>query len=76
MSFPTAVPATALHITPYGSGWAVRLADEGEPLSAHADFDDALVEGRRVARRMPTDLVIFDKNWQVASWQPATRMAS
>lgn len=76
MLFPTTAPQAPLHITPYGSGWAVRRADEGEPLSAHADFDDALVEGRRVARSGPTDLVIFDKDWHVAAWHPATRLAS
>lgn len=76
MASPAPMPQAPLHITPYGSGWAVRRADEGEPLSAHPDFEDALVEGRRVARSLLTDLVIFDRDWHVASWQECTRAAS
>ena len=55
----------AIHVTPYGSAWAVRRTDQGEPISEHSDRTTAIAEGRRHAAASGVALVVYDEEWVV-----------
>ena len=61
---------TAVHVTPYGRGWAVRRADDGQPVTQHAAMQDAVAEGFRLATQLVAELVVYDEAWQVSKHVP------
>lgn len=58
---------SAVHVTPYGRAWAVRRADEGEPLSQHTSRADAVAQAARIAAAIGAELVLYAADWRVVS---------
>lgn len=51
-----------VHVVPFGSKWAVKIAGEAVPISTHNKQQNAIDAGRPVARRKGSELFIHGRD--------------
>lgn len=54
-----------IHVTPYGRGWAIRRADDAEPIGVHEHLTEAQEQARHLAQQQAAKLIIFNQHWQI-----------
>ena len=61
----------AVHVSPYGRGWAVRFSYDGYPVAVEPTRDEAVDRARELSVQRRCDLIVFDEHGEVAAQESA-----